>query len=185
VPGASPASRRGVTHVHLAGAPPTPRDRMAAAARALGRRKRGLQVAVARFVARQPDRRLELLAGPIVLWMLPFVLRARFRPAYAIDFDQTDIDASILVKLMRDRGRRCDQFEVTIARRRCRVRRHRCEGARSDATLTVRLADLLRMLVAATDPGGLASDGRVAVTGDTFLVVRFPAMFGQPTRSLL
>ncbi len=174
-----------MTRVYVPGAPPTPADRVAAVARALDRRRRGLQVALARFVARQPDRRLELLAGPIVSWTLPFVLWARFRPAYAVDFDLTDIDASILVQLVRDRGGRCDQFEITIARRRCRVRRDRAGGARCDATLTVQLTDLLRMLVAATDPGELASAGRVALKGDTFLAVRFPAMFGQPTRALL
>lgn len=180
------ASRgRGVRGAHVPGAPRTPRDRANAAARALRRRKRALHATVARFVARQPDRRLELLAGPIVLWALPLVLRARFRPEYAVDFDRTDIDALIVVELVQGRGRRCDQFEVAIDGRRCRVRRHRGGGPRPDATLTARLADLLRMLVAATDPLALASDGRIVMMGDTFLLVRFPAMFGQPTRSVL
>jgi SCP-2 sterol transfer family len=174
-----------VTRVHVPGAPPAPRDRAAAAARALGRRKRGLQVALARFVARQPDRRLELLAGPVVVWAMPFVLRAGFRPEYAVDFDRTDIDGCILINLVGDRGGRRDQFEITLDRRRCRVRRRRPGGRRPDATLTVRLADLLRMLATVTDPPRLASEGRLAMTGDTFLLVRFPAMFGQPTRSVL
>jgi hypothetical protein len=174
-----------VTRVYVPGARPTPRDRGAAAARALGRRKRGLQVAVARFAARQPDRRLELLAGPIVLWALPFVLRAGFQPAYAVDFDMMDIDGSILLRIVGDPGGRRDQFEITLDRRRCRVRRRRPGGRQPDATLTVRLADLLRMLLGATGPLELASAQRLVTTGDSFLLVRFPAMFGQPTRSVL
>jgi hypothetical protein len=174
-----------VTHVHVPGAPPTRRDRAAAAARALGRRKRRLHAALARFVARQPDRRLERLVGPIVTRMLPFVLRTKFRPAYAVDFDRMDIDACILLNLMRDPGGRRDEFEITLEGRRSRVRRRSPGGRRPDATLTLRLADLVRMLVAATDPLRLASVGRVAMAGDTFLLVRFAAMFGQPTRSVL
>lgn len=182
--GAGVGRRRGVTRVHVPGAPPTPRDRAAAAARALRRRKRRVQAAIAHFVARQPDRLLDLLAGPIVLWAMPLVLRVRFRPEYAVDFDGTDIDAHILVMLMRDQGRRRDQFEITIDQRRCRVRRGSGDGRRPDATLTATFADLLRMLVAAVDPPSLASASRVEMKGDTFLLVRFPAMFGQPTRSV-
>ncbi len=174
-----------MTHVLVPGAPPTRRDRAAAAARALDRRRRRLHAGLARLVARQPDRRLERLAGPAVTRMLPFVLRTKFRPAYAVDFDRTDIDACILLDLMRERGGRRDQFEITLERRRCRVRRRHPGGLRPDATLTVRLADLVRMLVAATDPLRLASVGRVAMAGDTFLLVRFAGMFGQPTRSVL
>jgi len=174
-----------VTRVYVPGAPPTPRDRAAAAARGLRRRTRALHVALARFVARQPDRRLELLAGPIIVPAMPFVLRASFRPAYAVDFDMTDIGACILINLMRDRGGRRDQFEITLERRRCRVRRGRTGGRRPDATLTVRLADLVRLQVAAADPLGLASVGRVAMTGDTFLAARFAAMFAQPTRAVV
>jgi hypothetical protein len=174
-----------VTRVYVPGARPTPRDRAAATARSLGRRKRALHVALARFVARQPDRRLELVAGPVVLWALPLVLWARFRPAYAVDFDMMDIDGSILLRIVGAPGGRRDQFEITLGGRRCRVRRRRAGGRRPDATLTLRLADLVRLQVAAADPLGLASVGRVAMAGDTFLVVRFAAMFGQPTRSVI
>jgi hypothetical protein len=44
---------------------------------------------------------------------------------------------------------------------------------------------MLRMLVAATDPLMLARDKRLVMEGDTFLLVRFPAMFGQPTRAVV
>jgi hypothetical protein len=174
-----------VTRVHVPGAPPTGRDRAAATTRALARRRRAAHVAIARFVARQPDRRLELLAGPVVVWALPFVLRARFRPDRAVDFEHEDIEAVIGFNLVRREGRRIDRFDVMIAQRRCRIRRHRAADGGSDAALTARLADLLRMLVAATDPLALASDERLAMVGDTFLLVRFPAMFGQPTRSVV
>jgi hypothetical protein len=174
-----------VTRVHVPGAPRTPRDRIDRAARVLRRREHGLRASLARFVARQPDRRLELLLGPIVVWALPLFLWATFRPDYAVDFDLTDIDALILVQLLRDRGCRCDRFDVAIERRRCRVRRHRAGARRPDASLTVRLTDLLRVLAGATDPLALASAERVVMTGDTFLLVRFPAMFRQPTRSVI
>jgi predicted lipid carrier protein YhbT len=136
-------------------------------------------------VARQPDRRLERLAGPVMVWTLPLVLRARFRPEYAVDFDHEDIEAVITLNLLRRQGRQIDKFDVMIAQRSCRIRRRRGADSRPDAALTARLADLLRMLVAATDPLALAADERLEMEGDTFLLVRFPAMFGQPTRSVV
>jgi SCP-2 sterol transfer family len=174
-----------VTRVHLPGAPPARRDRAAALTRALVRRRRAAHAVVARGVARQPDQRLERLIGPVVVWALPLALRAGFRPEYAVDFDHEDIEAVIALNLLRRDGRRIDSFDVVIAERRCRIRRHRASGGRPDAALTARVVDLLRMLVAATDPLALASDERLAMTGDTFLLVRFPAMFGQPTRSVV
>lgn len=174
-----------MTRLHVPGAPGTGRDRAAAATRALARRRRAAHAALARFVARQPDRRLERLAGPVVVWALPFVLRASFRPEYAVDFDHQDIDAVITVNLLRSEGRRVDKFDVVIAQQRCRIRRHRGAEGRADAMLTARLADLIRMQMAATDPLTLAADERLSMMGDTFLLVRFPAMFGQPTRSVV
>lgn len=174
-----------MTRVYVPGAPPTARDRVAAASRALRRRKRGLQAAAARFVASQPDRRLERPIGPIAVWALPFVLRVRFRPEYAVDFDGADINATILLNLMRNGGRHRDQFEIVIEQRGCRVRRRRGAGRHSDATVTGSLADLLRMSAAAVDPLELAGSKRFLTAGDAFLVGRFPAMFGQPTRPVV
>jgi hypothetical protein len=174
-----------VTRAHVPGAPPTGRDRAAAARRALARRQRAAIVAVARVVARQPDRRIERLLGPITMVGLPLVLRARFQRDYAVDFDHEEIDAVIEVNLLRKEGQKVDKFEIMIAQRRCRARRLRGGDSRSDATLTLHLADMLRMVVAATDPLVLAGAQRLVMEGDTFLLVRFPAMFGQPTRAVV
>ena len=175
-----------MSQAYVAGAPRTARDHVAAARRALHRRKRALHAALARSVARLTSRQLERPPiGPIVIWTLPLALRAQFRSDYAVDFDGNEIDATILLNVLRDGGRRRDQFEVVIERRRCRVRRHPGGGRRPDGTLTVALADLLRMSAAAADPLMLVGQGRIAITGDTFLVVRFPAMFRQPTRPVI
>jgi SCP-2 sterol transfer family len=174
-----------VTRAYVPGAPPTGRDRAAAARRALARRQRAAIVAVARFVARQPDRHIERLLGLVTVLGLPLVLRLRFRPGYAVDFDGEEIKAMIVVKLLRRDGRQADEFEVMIDRRRCRARRRRGAESRPDAALTMYLADMHRMLVAATDPLMLARDKRLVMEGDTFLLVRFPAMFGQPTRAVV
>lgn len=173
-----------MTRVHVPGAPPTRRERVAALGRAARRRGRTLQAAAARFVARQPDHRLERPIGPLAARVLPLLLRLRFRPEYAVDFDGVDFDAVIQLNLVRDGGRRRDEFEIAIARRRCRVRRRRPGGRRPDATLTGSLADMLRMSAAAVDPLELAGSERFLTSGDGFLLVRFPAMFGQPTRAV-
>ena len=175
-----------MSRAYVPGAPPTARDRAASAGRALHRRKRALQMAMARVVAGRTDRQLERAPiGPIVIWALPLLLRAQFRPEYAVDLDGNDIDGTILLNLLRDGGRRRDQFEVALERRRCRVRRQSGGTRRPDATLTIGLADLLRMAAAATDALALVPAGRVAISGDTFLVARFPPMFRQPTRSVI
>lgn len=175
-----------MTRAYVPGAPPTGRDRAAAARRSLARRQRAAIVAVARVVARQSDRRIERMLGPITVLGLPLVLRLRFQPEYAVDFDGEEIQSMIAVKLLRRDGRQVDEFEVVVDRRRARARhRRRGVGGRPDAVLTLHLADMLRMVVAATDPLVLAGAKRLVMEGDTFLLVRFPAMFGQPTRSVV
>ncbi len=164
----------------------TARDRAALATRAAHRRKRAAQTAVARFVAGRTDRQLERApVGPAFLAALPLALRAQFQPDYAVDFDGKPINALLVLTVLRDGGRRRDPFAIEIRERRCRVRRHHGGGRRPDGTLTLALADLIRMATAAADPHELTGAGRLAVSGDTFLVVRFPGMFRQPTESLL
>lgn len=172
-----------MSRAYVPGAPRTARDRAVAARRALRRRKRAVHAAVARFVARRTSRQLERAPiGPILVRTLPFALRAQFRPDYAVDLDGNDIDATILVTVVRNGGRRRDQFEVAIERRRCRIRRPRGGGRRPDATFTVALADMIRGFTGATAPHLLGADGRVETSGDTFLLARIPGMFRQPTR---
>jgi hypothetical protein len=139
---------------------------------------------MARAVARLGDRTLERAPlGPLFVAGLPLALRAGFRPQYAVDFDGSPFDATIQLTVVRGNGRR-DSFDIVLRERRCRVHRHR-PGARPPAgTLTIGLADLIRMATAAADPTVLAGEGRVEITGDTFLLVRFPAMFSQPTKGL-
>jgi hypothetical protein len=172
--------------VYVPGAPPSARDRADAAKRSLRRRERGLRQAVARFVARRTDHQLERApVGPLVVWALPFALRAQFRPDCAVDFDGSDIDTLMLLSLERDGGRRRYRFEIRIAEGRCRVRRRREGGPRPDATLTGSLADLIRMASASVHPLALIAEERFSMAGDTSVLVRFPAMFRQPTSSVI
>ena len=174
-------------HAYVPGAPPTARQRAAAARRAMRRRVRTVHAALARVVARLSDRQLERAPlGPLVAWSLPFVLRLQFRPEYSVDLDGTDIEATMLLNLRRDGDRRCDRFEIAIRRRRCRIRRLRGEPAgRPDATLNLVLSDVMRVSVGAVDPLELVSNGRSSISGDTFLAVRVPGMFRQPTRAVI
>lgn len=172
---------------YVPGAPLPARDHAAASGRALRRRTRALWATVARVLAALPDRHLERPPiGPLVLLTLPYALRILFRPAYAVDFDGGELRGTILLAVTRDGGARSDRFEIVIKGRRCRVRRRRRgHDQRADGTLTVALADLIRTTTAAVDPHSLAASGRVLITGDTFLVVRFPALFRQPSRAVV
>jgi hypothetical protein len=145
-----------------------------------------VRAALARFVAARTDRQLERPPlAQLLLASLPLTLRAQFRPAYAVDFDGNDLDAMIVVTILRDGGRRRDAFEIELERRRCRVRRSRGGSRRPDATMTLALADLVRMATAAADIHQLTAERRITVTGETFLVARFPGMFRQPTEALI
>jgi predicted lipid carrier protein YhbT len=175
-----------MSRTYIPGAPPGPRARAGRAARAARRHALALRTAIARFVAARTDR--ELARPPLaqlLLASLPLTLRAQFRPEYAVDFDGNDLDAMILVMILRDGGRRGDAFEIELQRRRCRVRRRRDGGRRPDATMTLSLPDLVRMATAATDIHLLTAERRITVTGDTFLMARFPGMFRQPTEGLI
>lgn len=171
-----------MSRTYVAGAPRTRADRVAAAKRALHRRKRAGEAAFARFVSKRTDEQLEgAPVGPVFLALTPYVLRAHFQPECSIDHDGRDIDALILLDITRDGGERRDQLEIVLKDQKCRIRRH--DGSRKpDGTLTTSLADMIRMATAAAETSVLISEGRVVVSGDAFLVYRFPAMFKQPTR---
>lgn len=172
---------------YVAGRGGSVRDRVATARRWLYRRKRAAQAAGARFVLAREDRQLEgPPVGPVFLAVLPLALRAQFRREYAIDEDGRDIDATIVLDVARDGGRRRDRFEIVLASQRCRVRRVRRGGdPRADGTLRLSLADMLRMAAGASETSVLLSEGRVVASGDPFLLYRFPAMFRQPTRAYI
>jgi hypothetical protein len=163
----------------------TSRDRAAALLRMLDRHKRAAQASSARFVLSRSDRQLERApVGPCFLAMLPLALRAQFRREYAIDERGRDIDATIVLEIERDAGKRRIGFEIVLAGQRCRIRRAR-GGVRADGTLKMSLADMIRMAAGAEETSALLSEGRVVASGDPFLLYRFPAMFRQPTRGYI
>ena len=93
-----------------------------------------------------------------------------------------DVDGVIELRLADPAGGEPDRIQVTIRNGRCHTRRG--GDARPDATATMRIVDLIRLAAAAADAGWLMHDGKITLSGDPMLFIRFPAMFGLPTRPL-
>lgn len=140
-----------------------------------------VQVAQARFVARLTDQQLARfergLPRRLLLEVIPLVLPLKFRKSIG-----GDIDGVLELRFIDPDGGPPDRIQLIMDSGRCRGSRN--GTARTDATATMRLADLIRLATASVDAGWLLHDGRVTLTGDPFLFVRFPAAFGLHTRPL-
>jgi hypothetical protein len=141
-----------------------------------------LATAIARAVARTSDERLAFLergAGRrALLATLPLGLRLLFRRRRA-----DGVTGVIELRFADPAGGPPDRVEIAIAHGRCTVRRGASE--RPTATLSVRIPDMVRMAAGAASAPLLVQAGRLRLMGDVFLVMRFPALFGLPTRPLV
>lgn len=93
-----------------------------------------------------------------------------------------DIDGVLELRFVDPAGGEPDRIQLVMRRGRCRARRN--GTARPDATALMHLSDLVRLATGSVEAGWLANDGRVVLSGDPFLFVRFPAAFGLRTRPL-
>lgn len=135
----------------------------------------------ARFLLSRNDDEIERhVAARMFLRGLPSSLRMKFRSADAV-VDGEDLTAVIAMTIVV--GDEPHHLEISIAQRRCMIRR--AEARRPDVSMRLRLSDLIRMSSGAVTGPLLMADGRMAVSGDPFLLARFPGLFGLTTRSVL
>lgn len=117
-----------------------------------------------RLLARRPLRDVARLV------LVP-ALTQRFDPHRA-----EGVNATFELRLRHASGDGHDPVSIHIANGRCRVRP---TAARSpDAVVGVRLDHLLQLVSGQTSARALLSDGRLQVTGNVLLFMRFPGMFG-------
>ena len=150
-----------------------------------------LALTQARFVAGQSPERLARLesgaARRVALRSLPLALRLLFSPEAARGIKGVSAAGTVALNIRGPDGSGADPFEIVIADAHCKVRRRR--NARPDASLTIGLADMVRMGSGAVDPGfflaeGIAA-GRIELKGDVFLFLSFPNLFRMANRKLI
>lgn len=136
----------------------------------------------ARFVLRCSDEKLERhIASRMFLRGLPFALQRKFRGKDAV-VEGEDVTALIEMEIRHGEDARVP-LAISIHRRRCTIRK--MPVSNPDVAMSLRLADLIRMVSGAVDGPMLMAEGRMKVSGDPFLLARFPGLFGLRTRSLL
>lgn len=139
-----------------------------------------LQVRQARYVAGLSDAQLGVIErGPlraVLLRAIAVVLPLKFKRSVG-----GDIDGVLELRFVRPGGEP-DRLQLVMRKGRCRARRN--GSARPDAVALLHLSDLARLAAGSVEAGWLANDGRVVLSGDPFLFVRFPAAFGLRTRPL-
>jgi hypothetical protein len=97
-----------------------------------------------------------------------------FDPAAADDLDET-----FELRIRNPRRPEPDRFSLTIARRCCVVSPGPAPSAR--AGVTVGADDLVRLVSGEVGWPELLSSGRLELTGDPFLGLRFPRLFALPS----
>ena len=121
---------------------------------------------VARLDARPRSHKLILMALPLAI------------PLWFDASTAGDLDATLELRV-RDPGHRepaC--FALNIADGRCEVSASRPAGA--GATVTVGADDMIRLVSGAASWPQLLSSGRLELSGDPFLALRFPSLFRLP-----
>jgi putative sterol carrier protein len=138
-----------------------------------------VRAAIARLVARLSDGQLRWLEWALIRWLVirsvAPALRLLFKPSIA-----EDVDGVIELRLKRPRGGPPEYIEIDIRGRTCLVRR--APSRWPTATLTITLADMLRIATGAVGVPPVVQAGRVRFSGDVFLIMRFPELFRLPKR---
>lgn len=153
--------------------------------------KATLQQANARFIAGGGgDRLARLERGRIraaALISLPVVLPRLFRKDVTRALGGEPISGTLGLNLKRGEGDGVDSFEIVFGGNGCRVARGR--SVHPDATVTIGIADMIRLGSGAVDPGKFLAEGigagRIELTGDPFVMLAFPNLFGLANRKLI
>ena len=109
----------------------------------------------------------------LVLLAIPYGARRLFAPRVA-----GDLETTFELRISDPRGGEPERFALIIADGRCQVRR----GAVADAAaaVTVAAADLVRMVLRLVSWPQLLARGRLELSGNPFVALRFPAAFRLP-----
>lgn len=110
-------------------------------------------------------------------WVISRAMRIaipwRFAPEQA-----RDLAAVLELRVLPVRGRPPVRLSLQIADGRCRVGAGGAPGSAAGAT--VGLEDMLAMVAGRVGWPELLSDGRLELSGDPFLALRFPLLFKLP-----
>jgi hypothetical protein len=127
------------------------------------------------MIARAGERLGELAEHPVahrlVARSLPAVLARRFDPSRA-----RHLEATFELRL---RGPRPARFAITIGSGRCRIVPGDAPGA--GAAVELGADDALALISGACGWPELLANGRLTMSGDPFLALRFPMVFALPS----
>src|SRR2546429_9358951 len=104
------------------------------------------------------------------------VIPRRFDPDKA-----SGLRATLELRIRDPRGRAPARFAVEIADRRCAVRTG--PAANPDAVATISPRDMIRLVLRESGWPELVSSGRLELSGDPFLAMRFPMLFRLPAQA--
>jgi hypothetical protein len=124
---------------------------------------------VAGFDARPGTHRLILRA-------LPLAMQKRFDPAMA-----DDLKATLELRIRDPAGGAPAAFEINIADHRCTVRAGPAPEPGAAAELGA--DDIIRLVSGGTGWPALLAAGRLEMSGDPFLALRFPLLFRLPAEA--
>jgi SCP-2 sterol transfer family len=112
-------------------------------------------------------------AHKVILRALPLAISQRFDPSTA-----GDLEAVFELRVRDPAGRTAARFELAIASGACDVRPGAARSPGASAELGA--DDMIRLVSGATGWPELLSSGRLELSGDPFLALRFPALFRLP-----
>jgi hypothetical protein len=116
----------------------------------------------------------------LVHWLflrgIPAVIPRRFDPDKA-----GELRATLELRVRDPRGREPARFAVEIAGRVCAVRPGPASDPNASATLSAR--DMVSLVLGEAGWPELVSSGRLELSGDPFLAMRFPMLFRLPAQA--
>jgi hypothetical protein len=111
------------------------------------------------------------LSRRAILRAVPFGLEWRFDAAAA-----GELEAVIELRVTDSDRRRGARFAIVVGGGRCEVRRR--PAPESGAQVSIPALDAVRLLAGAEPWPALLADGRLTLSGEPFLALRFPTLFG-------
>ena len=144
--------------------------RISAASRARG------QSLLSRSGARLAKLDQRQLPHRLIVRAMPLAITKRFDPRAA-----TDLEATFELRVRDQHGGEPACFELLVSKGRCEARSG--HAANPQATATLGADDMIRLASGGVGWPELLSTGRLELTGDAFLGLRFPNLFRFPAEA--